>query len=135
MDIRSICTRGTTALALAAMAALLGACGDNDAAGSREGFRIVPDEINYTGGVGSCPGNGTASPTKDRVYIYGGAGSYKIDNTQPGSVWVSTTSVSSPGGYFEVTTVGASCPFTAQIVVRDELGKTVTLTVTGEPGS
>ena len=135
MDIRRICTRGTTALALAATAALLAACGDNDAAGSKDGFRIVPSEINYTGATGVCPGNSTASATKDRVYIYGGAGPYRIDNTQPNTVAVSTASVSSPGGYFEVATVGGACPFKAQIVVRDELGKTVTLTVTGDPGS
>lgn len=135
MDIRSIWTRGTMALALAATVAVVAGCGDNEAAGSKEGFRIIPSEISYTGAPGSCPGDGTAAPNKDRVYVYGGAGPYQISNTAPGTLSVSSTSVSGPGGYFEVAPRGTGCPFSVQVIVTDELGKTVTLTVNGAQGS
>jgi hypothetical protein len=136
MDIRSICTRGTIAAALAAMLAALSACGDNDAAGSKTAFSTVPSEIAWAGATATTCGSGTVLRT--RIFVYGGAGPYRIDNTAPNGITVvgGQTNVSGPGGYFEIEPVaGGPCPFTGQIVVVDELRNLVTIEVTNDQGS
>jgi hypothetical protein len=131
MKIRSICTRGTILLTLAASAAALSACGDSETAGSPTGFQVVPESITFTGPDANTCGGGTT-----RVFVYGGAGPYRIDNTAPVSVTVSTTSVSGPGGYFDVQVAASTgCLTSIPIVVVDQLNKQVTFTVTTEKGS
>lgn len=132
MSIRSICIRGTIALAVA-----VAGCGaDPETAGSPTPLSAVPSEIAWAGATATTCGSGTVLRT--RIYVYGGAGPYRIDNTAPNAVTVigNQTSVSGPGGYFEIEPVaGGPCPFAGQIVLVDQLLKQVMVEVKNDKGS
>jgi hypothetical protein len=134
MSIRSFCIRGTIALAVTVAVA---GCGDDpETAGSTTPFSAVPSEIGWAGATTTTCGSGTVLRT--RIYVYGGAGPYRIDNTAPNAVTVvgGQTSVSGPGSYFEIEPVaGGPCPFSGQIVLVDQLNKQVTVEVKNDKGS
>jgi hypothetical protein len=129
---------GMQAAVFSAMVAatVLAACGGggDDEAGSPTAFSIVPSTVTFTAppagtSVGVCPGGGTAT-----IFVYGGAAPYRIDNTVPDFIALSTGTVNDRGGSFTITTLGG-CVSPGNIVVVDKLGNNVTLTVTTTPGA
>lgn len=137
MTFQSLLVRAT---ALVSSALLLASCGggNNADAGSLTAFNIVPSSITLTGPDANTCGGGYGG----RVYVYGGAGPYSINNTGgnavgvPGSgfVTVSKTLVDRQGEFFEVTLNGG-CMSNIQIVVVDQLGRQSTLSVSSVKGT
>jgi len=128
-----------TLAAAVASAALLIACGGggDDKAGSPTAFSIVPDEIGLSVPDGNPDGlpQGTCYSTSGgaggRVYVYGGAAPYRIDNTSPDYVTVDRTTVAHRGDFFLVDFTGG-CTDSAIIVIVDALDNQVQLKLTNE---
>lgn len=117
--------------ALLLVVALAAACGGGgESSGGDTTFSIVPDSITITSEGESCP-----SGFAGRVFVYGGAGPYRLDNTVPDEIVLSSGSVSGPGGYFDVFLNGNVCLDPGSVVVVDQSGKTVTLTLTSKAAS
>jgi hypothetical protein len=110
---------------------LLGACGGgDDDAGSLTPFSIVPATITVTGPDANTCGAGSGG----QVFVYGGAAPYRLDNTSPDAIVLSTNSVGARGGSFEVFFLG-QCVNPVQVVVVDHNDKQVTLTLISKKGS
>jgi LysM repeat protein len=73
-----------TAAVLLCCSALLSGCGGggDDNAGSLTAFSIVPSEIEWSGGPGSC-----AAGVTSRVYVHGGAAPYRVQNALSGRTY------------------------------------------------
>jgi hypothetical protein len=123
--------RNSTALALSALL-LITACGggDDDEAGSLTPLSVVPAEITVSGPTGICPGAAQIG----KVFIYGGAAPYRIDNTFPSRMGTDKASVGDRGGSFTVSSLGQGCLDPGIIVVRDALERQVVVTVTLQVG-
>ncbi len=108
-------------------------CGgsSDDGAGAPVAFSLVPDEMTVSslGGPGTCPAAGS---TVD-VFVFGGVAPYRIINTSPQNLTVSTTSVGNRGGSFRVTSNGG-CFENMIVVVEDALEKQVHFTFSSEEG-
>jgi hypothetical protein len=105
----------------ALVAALAGCGGGGDAeAGAPTGLNVQPSTITITG---NC-GGGYAG----QVFVYGGAGPYRIDNTFPDLVSLDKKEVDGPGGSFNVTYLGG-CFEPALVVIVDKLNRQVVLTL------
>lgn len=117
--------------ALVSACVLMASCGGgSDAdAGSLTAFNIVPTSITLTGPDAATCGAGYGG----RVFVYGGAGPYRVDNTGAGFVAVSKTTLDRPGDFFEVT-LGGGCMSNIQVVVVDQVGRQATLSVTSVKG-
>jgi hypothetical protein len=134
MILRSALTRIAITISLTLTVASCGGGGENEA-GSLTAFNIVPTSITLTGpDVNTC-GAGYGG----RVYVYGGAGPYRIDNSGGGSavdppiVTISKTQVNRAGDFFDVTLNGG-CMTNIAIVVVDQLGRQSTLSVNSAKG-
>ena len=118
---------------------MLASCGggSNADAGSLTAFNIVPTSITLTGPDANTCGAGYGG----RVYVYGGAGPYRVNNSGgnavgvPGSgfITVNKTLVDRPGEFFEVTLNGG-CMTNIQVIVVDQLGRQSTLSVSSVKG-
>lgn len=128
-------TKIAAALSMIMLSAALAGCGGGGdaSAGSPTAFSVVPNTTTHTAPTGSpagvCYSGGSA-----KIFIYGGAAPYRIDNTSPDILNVDTATVSDRGGSFTVTVTGG-CMTTIPIVVVDKLDHTVTYTVTNAPAS
>lgn len=121
------------AVVLVTGAGVLTACGGGeDEAGSLTAFSIVPSELTLTSGGATCDPE-PASSEGSRVYIYGGAAPYKLDNTFPDQVALSTNEVADRGGYFIVKFKGG-CIDPGTVIVTDQNNRQVKLTLTHAPG-
>jgi hypothetical protein len=124
---------------VAALVAALAGCGGGDdaEAGAPTGLSIVPTTLTETavaealGGpvTGACAG-GPAG----QVYIYGGAGPYRIDNPNPTLISVDKTTVDGPGGSFNVS-IAPACFTTLPIVIIDKLNRQVIFTISNKPAT
>lgn len=119
-------------VAIASAVALVAACGgSDDESGSLTSFDIVPDSYTLQG-----PDENTCSaddPSTDRrVYIYGGAGPYTIDNARPTLVAIDRSTVDGQGEYFRVLFLGGC--FEATVVVVDAFGRKAILELNSEKG-
>ena len=111
----------------------LAACGggSDDEAGSPTAFSVVPSTLTVTSSSTTACYAGFVG----EIFVYGGAAPYRLDNTVPDSVVLSTTTVDHRGGSFTVTYTGAACFDPATIVVVDALDKQVSLTLISKLGS
>jgi len=112
---------------------LLASCGggSDDEAGSPTAFSVVPSTLTVTSSSTTACYAGFVG----EIFVYGGAAPYRLDNTAPDSVVLSTTTVDHRGGSFTVSYTGAACFDPATIVVVDALDKQVTLSLTSKLGS
>jgi hypothetical protein len=118
-----------TASVLLAGAALLGGCGGggDDNAGSVTPFSIVPDEVKITDSTNGCSTGTTGQGAETRVYVYGGAAPYRIDNVFPDAIELDRTRVENRGDFFIVRSLGG-CVSGEAIVVVDANDRQVVLT-------
>lgn len=102
-----------------------GCGGGDDTEGAPVSLSVVPSELKVTWKTpdGSCPGTYAG-----RVFVYGGAGPYRLDNTSPESVQLSRNNVSEPGQSFDVTFTGG-CIDPATVVVVDSTNRITQLTL------
>ena len=127
MILRSPIARAILLISLPLITA--GCGGGNDAdAGSLTQFNIVPTTLTLTS-------PGCAPAFIGRVYVYGGAGPYRVYNGGDANdplnavVRLSKTTVDRPGDFFEVSTVQPFCLTNVSVIVVDQLGRQVTLSV------
>jgi hypothetical protein len=136
MTFQSLVVRAATLISTSLLVASCGG-GNNADAGSLTAFNIVPTSITLTGPNENTCGGGYGG----RVYVYGGAGPYSINNSGgnqvgvPGSgfVTINKTIVDRQGEFFEVTLNGG-CMTNIQIIVVDQLGRQSTLSVSSVKG-
>jgi hypothetical protein len=86
--------------ALFAAAVVVSGCGgsDDDSAGGLTEFSASPDAITLTGPDDTtCAGPGMAG----RVFIHGGAGPYRVENTFPTLLATTNVTYSDTQAYFE----------------------------------
>lgn len=128
----TILRRIAAALGGAALLVSVAGCGGgaDESRGGLTAFNVTPTSMTITGPDATTCGSGYAG----RVYVYGGAGPYTVNNTLPGVIVVSKTTVSGPGDYFDVSVLGG-CLTTIPIVVVDQLGRQATVTITTTKGS
>ena len=93
-------------------------------------FNVVPAAVSLKGPNENSCGSGFAS----RVYVFGGAGPYRVNNTLPSNLSVSKTTVDRPGDFFDVFVLTSGCMSAIPIVVVDQLGRQVTFAVTTVKG-
>jgi hypothetical protein len=109
---------------LVSAAFVASACGGGDASeGGPTELSVVPSELTLTwtgGGCGSAPAG--------RVFVYGGAGPYRLDNTSPDRVTLSKTRLSGPGDFVDVTFL-ASCFDPVTVVFVDSTNRITQLTL------
>jgi hypothetical protein len=123
------------AVAIATVTLMVACGGGDESAGSLTPFSIQPTSLTLT--APNCTGRAGV------VFVYGGAGPYRLDSTGAGAVVLRsnndpdpnviepiTNSVSGPGGSFEVEFTGPSCVNPASVIVVDQTGKQVVLTLT-----
>jgi hypothetical protein len=111
----------------------VGGCGvgnDDAEAGSLQAFNIVPTSITLNGPNATTCGSGPAG----RVFVYGGAGPYQINVTQPDIIQVSKSELKEPGDSFDVFLPTLSCMTTIPIVVVDKWGRQANVTITSARG-
>jgi hypothetical protein len=110
-------------------AAVLGGCGGggDDNAGSLTPFSTVPAEITVTVPTGGCQG-GAGIGSSTRVFVYGGAAPYRLDNTAPDAIALDKTVVENRGDFFTATLIGG-CVDPALVVVVDANDRQVTVKV------
>ena len=131
-----------TVLALslgAAGAVALVGCGggESEERGGATAFNIVPTSTTLTGPdvpAGSPPPTDCPSGFASRVFAYGGAGPYTVQVTLPGAITVSKNVLSGPGDFFDVFVNTTGCMTDIPIIVRDQIGRQTTFTVTTVPG-
>jgi hypothetical protein len=124
-------TLASNAIACAMLLTVMGCGGGGESAGSLTEFSVVPTEITLTGPDENTCGGGDAG----RVYIYGGAGPYRVDSTLPGVVFVTAVTMVGPSsGYFDVFVVPGACLTTIPVVAVDMLGRTAEFEVNTEKG-
>ena len=121
-----------TAIACSA-ALLLASCGGGgDATGKLTPFNIVPAEVTLTGPDAQNCGGGYVG----RVFIFGGAGPYRLLNTAPDILELSRSSVGPSGGSFDVLAPFQFCSTTGVlVVVQDQVGRQAVLTVKSVRGA
>lgn len=129
---------------LAVYAAIVSSCfglascgggGDNEA-GSITPFKIVPDAITLTAAVGTPAGVCATDLAGEgsRVFVYGGAAPYRLDNTNPEALQLDRAVVNKPGEFFIVWAKGG-CVDPAIIVVVDANDRQVALTYVNQPAN
>ena len=113
--------------------ALLSGCGGGDeSSGSATEFSIVPATVTVKGAdATTCSGAGYAT----RVFIYGGAGPYRVDITFPDLIGVTPISYSGTEAFFDVYMLTDACVASGIVVVVDQTGRTTQLTVSSVKGS
>ena len=129
MKLRRTFAQATLVFAVAVLATGCGGGNDADAGGATP-FNIVPSSMTLTGPNKDTCGTGYAG----RVFVYGGAGPYRVDNSLPGGVLVSKTTIDRPGDYFDVTLTGG-CMTTIPVVVIDQWGRQVSLLLSSVKGA
>ena len=120
---------------LLASVLMLAACGggdDNDA-GSPTPFSLSVNTLTFKAGDGSPAGQCVAGMS-GTVFVYGGAGPYRLDNGFPEAMVLSPTEVSDKGGSFTVTVTGV-CLNPGIITVVDKLDRQVVLKVINSASS
>jgi hypothetical protein len=115
-------------------AALLSGCGGGgtETTGGATEFSTVPTELTLSGPAADvCAGPAYAG----RVFIYGGAGPYRVDNTQPGLVAVSAVTMVGPSsGHFDVDFLTGACMESISVTVVDITGQTAIVDLNSETG-
>lgn len=107
------------------VAALAGCGGGGDAeAGAPTALGVQPSTITVTGSCGPAYAG--------QVFVYGGAGPYRLDNTAPDLVSLDKANVDGPGGSFNVNYLGG-CFSPVLVVVVDKLNRQVVLTLNNKP--
>ena len=102
--------------------------GGDDGAGSPTTFSVQPSTLSVTSPSTTACFSGFVGT----IFVYGGTAPYRLDNTAPDSVTLSTNTVADRGGSFDVTYTGAGCFDPALIVVVDKLDHVVTLSLTSK---
>jgi hypothetical protein len=112
--------------------AVVAGCGGNpESSGASTPFNVVPDAITLTGPDANTCGFGLFNQL---VFVYGGAGPYKIDNTLPDFIVLNPPRLDKSGQSFQITVLGGACLTDIPIVITDQTGKQVTLTITTKRG-
>jgi hypothetical protein len=129
---------------LAVYAAIVSSCvglascggGGDSEAGSITPFKIVPDAITLTAAVGSPAGvcASDLAGAGSRVFVYGGAAPYRLDNTNPDALQLDRSVVNKPGEFFVVWAKGG-CVDPAIVVIVDALDRQVSLRYINEPAN
>lgn len=143
---KTILKTSASALTLALMMSACGGGGDEE--GSLTEFSLSQTELTVAGGTAATGcrsdtlGTVTEGTATFRIFIYGGAAPYQVNNGNPSKIVINrlaTTGEPGPsevggGGFFTVTFAGGclSGPF---ISVEDKLGRVVFLEVTNEEAS
>ena len=142
---------GVVALALGGILAACGGGGD-DEAGSLTALSVQPTTVTTTAS-NAYPAGACAGGWSQKVFVYGGAAPYRINNTMPDEFDLDTTQVSDRGGAFVVTaktlatvtvpdpsTPGATldlpvgaCVAPALLVIVDKNDKQVVFTINNKP--
>jgi hypothetical protein len=139
MTIRLLALRAATALAAAVLVAGCGG-GNSNEAGSSTAFNIAPTSLNLSGPDGdTCAGPDPTDPAAvplfaGRIFVYGGAGPYRVQNSQPLLVGLSTTVVPRSGDSFDVFYLTRGCLDPVTVIVVDQIGRQQTLTLRSTPG-
>ena len=139
MKMRLLALRTGAALAAAVLVAGCGG-GNSNEAGGATAFNIVPTSLELSGPDGdTCAGPDPTDPLAvplfaGRVFVFGGAGPYQLRNTQPTVVGLSTTQVARSGDSFDVFYLTNGCLDPVNVVVVDQIGRQVTLTLRSTPG-
>jgi len=121
------------------LVASLSGCGGggDDEAGSPTALSVVPNTLTVTAAApanGGPPAGTCVATYAGQFFVYGGAAPYRLDNTAPDAMVLSTNVVNDRGGSFTVTFTGV-CVIPATIVVVDARDRQVTLTLNNKPSS
>jgi hypothetical protein len=129
-----------TACLLAIVPLLVSCGGGENESGAPAGLSITPSTLTLNVGPNPNDPELCGDPTQiyfgAEVFVYGGAGPYRLDNTAPGSLILTDrnqnpiTRVGSTGGSFQVWAAGGGCLDPGQVVVVDSTNRLVTLNVT-----
>ena len=114
-----------SAAALIATGWLLTGCGGGgDEAGSPTAFSVSPDTSTVT--WTSVAGLACGPTLVGTFFVYGGTAPYRLDNSNPGEVTLSSPTVGQRGGSFTASFVGG-CVDPAIVTIVDSLNHVITL--------
>lgn len=125
----SLSKTSSLAALLVATASLLAACGGGgNESGPPDEIQLSSSSIEVVGPPGAC-----ATGYAGRVYVFGGQPPYRLYNSAPAGVQLSTDRVVHSGDGFDVTFLG-QCLATVPVTVQDDMGRLATLELTNELG-
>jgi hypothetical protein len=118
------------AATLLAGALTVSACGGGeDSEGGTTALSVVPSQLTVTWRDSTTCGASYAG----RIFVYGGAGPYRLDNTSPDAIVLSKTTLSGPGDFVDVSLTGR-CLTTTPVVVVDSTNRTTQFTLSNVAG-
>lgn len=113
----------------AATLLLLAACGGGgNESGPAESVLASPDNVRVNGPAGQC-----ASGLGPTVYLYGGRPTYKLNNSAPTAMILSTSQVAGSGEGFTITFTG-TCLEAIPITVEDDMGRVLPIPISNVKG-
>lgn len=125
----SMSKTSSLAALLVATASLLAGCGGGgNESGPPEDIRLSSDSIEVIGPPGRC-----ASGYAGRIYVFGGQPPYRLYNSAPAGVLLSTSRVADSGDGFDVTFLG-QCLESVPVTVQDDMGRLATVEMTNKAG-
>lgn len=112
-------------------AGLVAACGGGgNESGSPDQLQVLPEAVTITG-RGTCPSSGQGP----QVFVYGGQPPYKLSNSVPEVVQLSTTRLRNSGDSFTFTLQGGGCLDGMPIVIEDDMGRLAAFSITIAEGT
>ena len=112
-----------------ALLLVLSACGGGgNESGEPAVLRVEPAEFTISGGPDQC-----AVGTGPDIHVWGGQPPYKLTNSVPTAMTLSTSRLANSGDGFTVTFFG-SCLVNMPITIEDDMGRIITVRVTNAPG-
>jgi hypothetical protein len=108
--------------------AVSGCGGGGNESGPPDEIQLSATALDVTGPPGAC-----AVGYAGKVFVFGGEPPYRLYNSAPAGVHLSTDRVADSGDGFDVTFLG-QCLASVPITVQDDMGRLATLSLTNAPG-
>lgn len=113
----------------ALLLALSGCGGGGNESGDPAVLRVEPAEFTISGAPSQC-----AVGTGPDIHVWGGQPPYKLTNSVPTAMGLSTSRLNNSGDGFTITFFG-TCLANMPIAIEDDMGRIVTVRVTNTLGT
>ena len=126
--------RGIKTLIAVVSSAVLASCGGGgDNAGDFAAFSVIPSETTFTTDDADCTANDLFTSGSVQYIINGGTPPFRVVTDAPGTVRVSSTTLSGKDPVFTMRYSGSACEGTYLITVLDYHSRAISITINVDP--